>query len=207
MDLHRAKSTADWESVPAVNRNIWQRLAANTYAVVTPGNIFTILGLLLIIYGLCAIIWEDYWLGFATLVVGRLCDVLDGWLAAYSGTKSPLGEFFDATVDKLTTAAILVTYLLSSLTNWVVLTALTIPQLVIAFIAFRAWQHKSRLHPSRVGKLSMAAAWVSLLGIVLIQAVPASIALELSLVTYLFVGLSVVLSTWAIYGYLRPKTI
>ncbi|HEX5797672.1 MAG TPA: hypothetical protein VFX86_04770 [Candidatus Saccharimonadales bacterium] len=38
MNLHRAGRVPDWEKVPEGRRNRWQKLAAKTKGVITPGN-------------------------------------------------------------------------------------------------------------------------------------------------------------------------
>src|SRR5690349_11384075 len=101
MKLHHAGTKPDWDLVAASKRNSWQRLAKLSYGVMTPGNLLSFIGILLVGIGLAAINRQHIWKGLVLLAMGRLCDILDGSAAEYTGTKSPLGEAVDASLDKI----------------------------------------------------------------------------------------------------------
>jgi phosphatidylglycerophosphate synthase len=101
-------------------------------------------------------------LGAVFIITGRLCDLIDGWLADRTGTKSPLGEAVDATADKLGTAATIIVLPLAGLMPIELAIALVVPQAAIAVMALFARRRGRGLHPSRWGKLSMAAATAAL---------------------------------------------
>jgi phosphatidylglycerophosphate synthase len=147
-------------------------MAAKTNGVLTPSNAVTMLGFGLVIWGFVDIAAKQYWLGLALVLIGRLADLLDGWLAQITATKSPIGEFLDATVDKLCgLVALIVLYATGIVPRWVLL-AIFLPQIaislvaVIDFIGKRGRQH----HPALAGKISMALSWITLGGFVFLKA-------------------------------------
>lgn len=201
MKLHRTNNRPDWESTDNKDRNVWQRMAAATNGIVTPGNLATFIGIALVVAGLLEILKENYWLGSVLIIIGRLCDLLDGWLAESTKTKSPLGELLDASIDKLGTILTIVVFYVAALAPWWVLTALLLPHIVIIFISLNARRQKVTLHPSRTGKLSMAAVWAALFGLVLIQALDWSVWSIGSVITYTIAMMSVALGVVAATGY------
>ena len=208
MNLHRVLGTADWTDIPTAKRNVWQRIAAATSGFVTIGNFFSLLGLASVPYGLWAIIGLDSYLWGATvLAVGRFCDLLDGWLADKTGTKSPLGEKIDASFDKAATAAVAMGLLLGGLLPLVFSVLLVAPHIAIAGVAMAAYIRGKSLHPSRAGKVSMAFVWVSITSAILARGVYADGAGEVwssGLWAAAFVTLTVsfVLGVMALIGYL-----
>ena len=158
MKLHRA-TRSDWSEVAPVQRNIWQRWAAASHGVITPGNIVSFIGVVLVVSGLYDLEHSQLIGGTAFLLIGRLADILDGLVADYTKTKSPLGEAVDATVDKILIVAAL----------YVLIDKQLIPLLVGAFMAVHAVYaigvssvaRKIRvdLHPSRAGKLGAFFEW------------------------------------------------
>lgn len=169
MNLHRTHQHPDWHAVAAEDRSVWQRLAAATRGIVTPGNIITLVGLTMVLAGLGALLGQYYWLAGALVLAGRLCDLLDGWAADATGTKSPLGELVDATVDKIETGAAFVAVLIAQLLPWWIVALLLAVQVMIAVIALAARRHKVALHPSRRGKVAMALIWVLIVGLVVVR--------------------------------------
>jgi hypothetical protein len=61
--------------------------------------------------------------------------------------------------------------------------------------------HNARFHPSRVGKLSMAAAWLGLLGLVVIPATQSSSFGLLYYLVYFVVTISITLGFYAAIKY------
>lgn len=163
MQLHRTTGKADWLAIPPQNHSAWQRLAARTNGVVTPSNAVTIAGLALVLIGLHQIVNQHYLAGTVLMAIGRICDILDGWLAERTRTKSPLGELLDAGIDKvLTILTVVIFFALHIAPTWALI-ALVTPHVLIVVIML-GWRIRKRaFHPSLVGKLSMVGAWVSLL--------------------------------------------
>lgn len=201
MKLHRTTGRSDWADIARNRRNAWQKLAASTRGILTPGNILTVLGVVIVVFGLIEILDEHYWRGFFLLIVGRLLDVVDGWAAEATSTKSPLGELLDASMDKLTTVMMIgVLYYIAIVPRWVLL-ALVAPHIFIAIIAIVAYVRQKRFHPSVAGKLSMAVLWVSLIGLVALQTDIARSLEVMSLSVYALSGLSVIMGFYALVGY------
>lgn len=162
MDLHHTSGRPDWAAVPPAERNSWQRLAARTGGVITPGNSITMVGFILVLIGLVGILRQAYWWGFALALAGRLCDILDGLAAEATGTKSPLGEALDATLDKVGGFIALLVFAVAGVISPLVLALLLLPHLAITALALLARRRSVALHPLRTGKLCMAASWAAL---------------------------------------------
>ncbi len=163
MQLHYATNRADWEAVPEPSRNRWQRLAARSHGVATPGNAVSLVGIVLVLAGLIIVSIENFWQGIGLILVGRVADILDGTIAARTGTKGPVGEVVDATFDKL--AAIVVLAVFVAL-HWIP----TVPVLCIALhvttnsaLAVTARVRRVELHSGAVGKFATVGAWAILL--------------------------------------------
>ncbi len=166
-NLHRAGKRPQWEETPDLKRNAWQRMAAKTNGVVTPGNAVTMLGFAVVASGLNDIRSGDRLKGVSKIVAGRACDLVDGAIAEWSKTKSPLGEALDAGIDKVEMAAALV--MLGS--------SKEIPSHAVTIIGARdaamwaltgiARSRKVITHPSLAGKHATFAQWGSLTGFAL----------------------------------------
>lgn len=203
--MHRTTGRPDWDSVALSARNRFQRVAATTGGIVTPGNVVTLVGFGMVIVGLAYIAHSQYRYGVLLLVVGRLLDIVDGWLAQSTGTKSPLGESLDAGFDKLGTVLTVIALYFSHIAAWWILLVLVLPHLFISGFAAAVLQQGKQLHPSRVGKLSMAAAWVSLPGLVVLKALNADQHSFVAMLVYATIGLSFGMGTYAAAGYARQK--
>lgn len=150
--------------------NSWQRLAARTHGIATLANAATVVGFGLVLWGALEIYRDHYWPGLYFIVIGRLCDLLDGWLAETTKTKSPLGEMLDAAADKFGTLAAVLAYFAAQLAPWWLLIAILAPHLAITIISFVAYRRRAKVHPSLAGKLSMTLTWVCLGAFLLIRA-------------------------------------
>lgn len=170
MNLHRTSAKPDWETVSPQDRTPLQRLAAKTYGIITPPNIISLIGLGIVIYGLIALIQQQFLIGLIALVVGRLLDIVDGWVADTTGTKSPLGELLDATIDKIVTFLTLIVLFIAGVSEWWLLTLLLLPQIPISLFALYKRQRRQPLHPTRFGKLSMAGLWVGVSALLVAEA-------------------------------------
>jgi phosphatidylglycerophosphate synthase len=201
MDMHRAGKKADWVTVPRRRWNVWQQVAANSGGLLTMGNVLTLAGFALVAVGLSMAVIELYWPAFGFIAVGRLCDVLDGWAANATKTKSPLGEFLDSTADKLETALALVILLLIGLLPWLAALLIFVPQAAIALVSLIALRYGRRIHPSRLGKLSMAAAWAGLGVFILVAAAGWSNMAVVTWLAYVLSGLAAALASAALIAY------
>lgn len=107
MKLHRVGKLPDWETVPSRDRNVFQKVAAKSRGVITPGNVATLWGAFMVGSGLKDISGREVTKGVFKVSLGRVADLFDGLAAETTGTKSPLGEGADVVTDKLETAAAL----------------------------------------------------------------------------------------------------
>lgn len=163
MKLHRVGNQADWTSDSGSAQNSWQRLAVQTDGVVTPGNMLTIAGLVLVCIGAWMLFIDQFLAAFICVAIGRFFDIADGWAAEKTKTKSPLGESLDAGFDKIATLVILVAFAVAEIAPLWLLGLLLLPHIIIAVISGIAMTKQRRLHPSRLGKASTAVAWLGLI--------------------------------------------
>lgn len=201
MNLHRIKGKPDWERTAKPNLNYWQQVAESTNGIVTPANVATIAGLIVVIVGLHEVASKHYTTGLIILCVGRCFDILDGLLAQMTHTKSPLGERLDATVDKISTGLTFIMLYFCRLMPWWIILILLIPQAVIATLTFVALSQNYHPHPSLRGKLSMASMWLTLVGFLSLKVFTHCGHENLKVLSYALVVISVGLGIAAIFGY------
>lgn len=201
MNLHRTTGKPDWEMVAAEKRTPLQRLAFATGGVVTPANLISMIGFGLVVYGLVALLNQEYWLGLGLLGFGRLLDVVDGAIAQKTGTKSPLGEVVDAAIDKIGTILTILTFYVAGLSFWWLITALLLPQAAIALLVLYERSRGIKIHPTRVGKVSMATLWAALVGLVLLKASALTALHPMALLTYGIAMVSTALGVYAFWQY------
>ena len=199
MNLHRTSAKPDWENVKTSKHNVFQKIAAATDGVATPANAVTVIGFGIVIYGLLCIMNEQYWLGLILLAFGRLLDIVDGIVADKTGTKSPLGEIFDAVADKIGTLFTIIVIILADITNLWIILALIIPQVVIPMLILYKKGKGIGIHPTRPGKLSMALTWVGIVGLLILKAAGEPVWLAVGV--YAIIGVSLVLGLYALWQY------
>jgi CDP-diacylglycerol---glycerol-3-phosphate 3-phosphatidyltransferase len=205
MDLHRHTGIADWEGVSPEKRNIWQRAAFRTNGILTPPNIATSLGFIIACAGLLMLFADRYVLAAVLLAVGRFFDIVDGWIAQATGTKSPFGEAFDAVADKLIVLLAFIALLLTRAAPLWALVLIAVPQIVTSFMIYRKRTNSINVHPSRSGKLGVALSWVAISGFVLHTGIgPKADILYLTCSVLTIV--SVMLSGYAALAYARART-
>lgn len=196
MQLHRASKKPDWEHVAPRHRNRWQRLAAATHGIVTPANLISLLGFLLVVAGLLLLLRHRLWEGALLVVAGRLADLADGFVAQRVRTKSPLGEAVDATIDKLGALLALGAFAIADLAPLWVLTAIALLNIVNTTVSLAARRHGTVIHPSAAGKQATAAQWMLLALYIGTSQTTADWVLGAALITLVW-------STVATAGYLR----
>lgn len=199
MNLHRTSGKPDWKKVNTSTYNGFQKIAAATNGIVSPANVITVIGLIIVIVGLGAILNQQYWLGLVLVVFGRLLDIVDGVVAEATQTKSPLGEIFDAAADKIGTLLTIIVLFVADVSYWWVIIALLIPQVIIPLVIFYKKQRGIAVHPTRPGKLSMATAWVGIAGLLVAQALDG--ATVFTVAVYCVIGVSLVLGLYALWQY------
>jgi len=199
MNLHRTSAKPDWENIRISQQSSIQKIAAKTSGWLTPPNLITIIGLGIVIYGLVCILNESYWAGLILLAIGRLLDIVDGVVADKTGTKSPLGETFDAVADKIGTLLTIIVIIIAGITNLWIIAALIIPQAIIPMLILYKKQNGVSVHPTRPGKLSMALTWVGIVGLLILKALGEPFIL--SIAVYAIIGGSLVLGLYALWQY------
>ena len=161
MSLHRTGKFPDWEKVPRSQQNRWQRIAAKTHGIVTPGNAVSLTGALLVGAGLRDINRGRKTRGTILVGAGRMLDLGDGFTADATGTKSPTGEGVDAVIDK---AEALGLFVLARKGIVPMDRAIAIGTQNVANIALSV-VGKTRgveMHPSRGGKDGVMGQWLAI---------------------------------------------
>jgi phosphatidylglycerophosphate synthase len=199
MDLHRINGKSDWENVKPSDFNRFQQIAAATGGIVTPGNFVTILGLALTSYGLVLVLRSHLWLGLIALGMGRVLDIIDGYVADGTRTKSQLGEMLDAAVDKIVTLLTACVLIVANVAPWWAIAAPIIPHAIIPFVVFHKRTRGIQVHPSRQGKLSMATAWFGIGSLIILKATHGFE--PLAALVYALIGASTALGLYALWQY------
>lgn len=101
MNLHRTVDGADYDKVNPEDRNNHQKVAKVSRGLLTLANLVSVTGLAVTLWGIQDLEQKKYLKGTVKILGGRLCDLADGYIADKTGTKSPFGEFMDASVDKI----------------------------------------------------------------------------------------------------------
>jgi phosphatidylglycerophosphate synthase len=161
MNLHRSGKTPEWESVAIAERNVWQRTAAKTGSLVAPGNIITLGGFGLVVAGLSDMVHGNKKTGFLKIAAGRGADMLDGAVANYTGTKSPIGEGLDAATDKISMLLALPVLAKTGELPKPVSALLALRDTAIASVSLVAKKRERELHPSEYGKRATFEQWLA----------------------------------------------
>lgn len=162
LNLHRVGKTADWESIEPAARNPFQRIAASTGGVLTPANLITVIGALITLWGAAQLLANNWWLALGLLLLGRVMDVADGFVAHRTGTKSALGELLDAMADKVVTVLTVVALFLAHVAPTWLMGLLVLPHIIITVIVIVDRARGVKHHPSRLGKTTMLLAWIAI---------------------------------------------
>lgn len=198
-----AAAKPEWAMVARSKQNAWQQLAAATRGVVTPGNIISLVGVILVLLGLVCIWQGQLWAGLALVAFGRICDLLDGGIAHKTGTKSPLGEATDATCDKIGAFATLVVFAAAGMLAWPAALLIGLQNLTNSLVALVAKRRRYGLHPLVAGKVATAGEWVALLGFALAAALGAAHTSTLGITSYALLSAALMLGAYATVGYVR----
>lgn len=170
MNLHHTSGVPDWAQQDPAVRSQWQRLAAATAGIVTPGNIASALGLVMVGFGVFALFAHQFGVGATLIALGRCFDIVDGWLAERTGTKSPLGEAVDASFDKLSTLGVLLAVGLEHIVPWWVVGIIAAHHAINSVVAYIGWRRKLAMRPVLAGKLSTVLEWLALCAFMLAAA-------------------------------------
>lgn len=162
INMHTAGDKADWTLVPSEQWNTWQRIAATTGGVVTPANAVSLTGALLVVAGFLQFEQGVTLPGVALIAIGRLADIIDGYIAHRTGTKSPLGEIIDTTLDKSTIFFGLVFIIAFNLLPAVFTAAIVAQSILNSVASLIGHKRGTVLHPTPYGKLATFLAWFTI---------------------------------------------
>lgn len=161
-DMHQSNSEAQWHSVPQADWNKYQIFADKHGEWATPSNLISVIGAVSTTAGLLLMGSDSTTKGLAGVTAigfGRCMDIMDGYVAARTHTKSPTGEKVDAGVD----TALMVGALAILMNNGIfpeaqgILTAsVTAAKMTFTGIAKH---NKNEIHASRAGKLGSFGLW------------------------------------------------
>ena len=129
--------------------------------MITIGNFITLAGFVLVVIGFIDILNDRLLSGVVLITIGRVADLADGYLADLTHTKSPIGEAFDAGIDKLELAIAIPVLLATPYASRLLIVFLLIHLVTNVTLFFWAKRLGQRIHPTRAGKLSTATAWIA----------------------------------------------
>lgn len=158
-NMHRTGKYADWEQIEVTEQNIFQKVASKTNGVITPANLISLAGLTLTIQGARNISKKNDTKALVQIGLGRALDVVDGYVADKTGTKSPLGEAVDATFDKLAVASCLPALRRRQIINRKFAGALAVQNLANSALTIVAKLRNQEIHPDKSGKDSAFQSW------------------------------------------------
>jgi phosphatidylglycerophosphate synthase len=170
LSIHRVEGS-DWAGIKPSKYNFWQRHAANSRGVIAPANLVSLIGALIVYLGLLIIYKNHIITGLIVILVGRSFDIIDGIVADKTGTKSSVGEVFDAVIDKTILLSTLIFLLFDTLVPIQVYLVMVIHGIYNICLGAISKTRRITLHPDRSGKYSTAFGWLSLLLFVLTNAV------------------------------------
>lgn len=160
--MHRSEEEAEWHSIPTSEWNKFQIFADKHGEWATPANLISGIGAVLTVSGLILLgsnNSSNAVAGVAAIGFGRAMDVLDGFVAAKTGTKSPTGEKVDAGVDSalmIGALAILMNNDTFPVAQGLATAAVTATKIAFTAIAGRK---NNEIHTSRAGKLGVFGLW------------------------------------------------
>ena len=125
-------------------------------------NLLTVLGLVFVCVGSYLLFLESYLLSFFFLLIGALCDALDGAVARKGKYDSSFGAFIDSLTDRFSDAMPFVAIALSSQDR--ILTFLSIMAIVLSFgVSYARARAEGLGYELKVGLFERAERWIVLL--------------------------------------------
>lgn len=162
MQMHRVRAKPDWEYVAKPERSPWQKLAAATNGMATPGNMITLLALAFVLAGSVLLLDRIYIVGFMMIATGRVLDFVDGAIAERTKTKGPLGEALDSIADKLAFLAVFAVFAMESIMPITLLVGLLLLQLANSVVVVAKKLRGINVHTTRYGKIEAAMLWATI---------------------------------------------
>ncbi len=139
-------------------------------------NFLTLLGLFLVMVGSYFLYLKAYTLSFLFLLLGALCDALDGTIARRTNQYTPFGAFLDSLTDRFSDALPLIAIALSFQDK--LLSLLSLMVLVFSFgVSYARARAEGLGFELKVGAFERTERWVVLLAGILLQQVPLALIL------------------------------
>lgn len=159
MNLHRSGKRGQWEDVAPEDRNPFQKVAAATRGIVTPGNIISGVSMALVGAGLIDVARGKSLKGVVKIGAGRVLDMADGAGAELTGTKSPIGEAMDAGADKAEVFAAVPVLAIRGMLPKKAGALILGRNVANAAMTLVAKHRGVEIHPSEEGKYAMFGEW------------------------------------------------
>ncbi len=163
-NLHRTGNQAQWAATPEAERNVFQKVAGWSHGIFTIANLATGLGIVKAFEGLDDFQNGNRVKGVVEIIVAHALDAVDGAAAELTETKSPLGELFDATADKVKTTAELVSLTRSGDIPTFAAAVIATHGLSMAILTGVARSRGVRTHTSLPGKLATGFSATAMVG-------------------------------------------
>jgi phosphatidylglycerophosphate synthase len=154
----------EWNNLPEEDWNIHQRIAEKTGGWATAANLISLVGAAATAKGMYDFIKGKHGQGLAEIGVGRTLDLADGMAAKRFGTRSKTGAAVDAGADKLLVAGASVALSKAGVIPKRYAIATGAQQVRIAAENATIQKAGGEPNPSKDGKHSMAAIWLSIGG-------------------------------------------
>jgi|AntRauTorckE6833_2_1112554.scaffolds.fasta_scaffold00037_7 phosphatidylglycerophosphate synthase len=208
MDLHYSNKKPDWYFTEPTDRNTWQRIAQATHGFVTPGNILSLSGLILVLFGAIRVSGDSAFIGLLTIAIGRILDLADGYIANKTGTKSRLGEAVDSTADKIASVIVFALFAIVGIMAFWQILLLFLLQLINAVSTLGAKKQSVPIQTSKIGKYATLLQWVTI-GLYAGAFLTTKNSLPhdwLNIIAHLFFAMSLYTGVRASIGYARTAT-
>ncbi len=199
LNLHISPHRPDWETIPTRDRNSWQKLAAGSKGWLTPANAISLLGATLVLAGLLQLRSEVTITGVVLILIGRLADIADGYIADKTGTKSPLGELVDTTSDKFIAAITIIALFVYGLLPLIFIITIALHTIVNSSVSLLGRYKKTIIHPSLEGKLATFSAWAVIIAYLMHTLLRSDVILFFAII--LFIGFTY-FATRSTYAYI-----
>lgn len=170
-NLHRTGDQPEWEKIAPEERNRSQCLAAKTKGIVTLANGISVAGGIAVMDGIYDISQNQMASGIFKIFWGRVADVIDGVVAGKTGTKSPLGEAVDASIDKATIAAALIVFGVTDVVPMAAVAVVGGQNLANAGLTAVAKARGNEIHPNKEGKITTFGQWAGIGSFLIAEAV------------------------------------
>jgi len=171
--MHRLQhDKPDWADVPPDAQNNWQHIAVATRGYGTLGNFITLAGLVLSLVGLRNINDGKLVLGVWLLGIGRVADILDGYAAEHTKTKSRIGEALDAVTDKMIALIAVVVFAAGHTIPIIPLLFIFLHSVTNVVLSIIARLRGREIHPSDSGKYAAILEWLTLLCFIVARILP-----------------------------------